>query len=122
MNAGNELVIGIVLIAAGLALAILGYVIFTNREEEPMLADSPSEEPEEPDETAGVAEADLVPATLDEADEFIEPVDISLPAVGSPGERGSGRARRNACPTCARARGSCASRARNRAVADRNPP
>ena len=79
MNAGNELVIGIVLIAAGLALAILGYVIFTNREEEPVLADSPSEEPAGPDETAGVAEADHVPATLDEADKFDEPVDISLP-------------------------------------------
>jgi len=33
MNPGNQLVIGIILIATGLALAILGYVIFTNREQ-----------------------------------------------------------------------------------------
>lgn len=34
MNPGNQLVIGIILIASGLALAILGYVIFTNRQEQ----------------------------------------------------------------------------------------
>ena len=79
MNAGNELVIGIVLIAAGLALAILGYVIFTNREDEQAEDDSPPEEPEELVESPGAAEADRVPATLDEAAEFDEPVDISLP-------------------------------------------
>lgn len=73
MNLDNQLVFGIILIAAGIAFAIIGYVIFTNREED-------EQEPavEEVDSEDSSPSEDAIPEPAAEAPEAID--EIPLPA------------------------------------------